>query len=289
MTTFAARSTTGLQTTTAAKGHIGLVVLGAIASGLAARPGARARRLRRRARARDHRCGAARSRFGLRLPRGRIDPLQRPATAVGACSGGRGGCRRSRDLGSRAERPHARARRMGLARAAGRSRRLVVPRRSPGAAQLVTPGRPLSGSLRAPACRGRRRLRDRRRGDLIEPSARRSHLSRQRAPPLPELRRRGRADGRPLQRAGRAHAELGVGAANCLVLDPRLHLRPGRRGLERRRAGRSGRRASFRPTCMACFALRTSRAPTCSPGTRSAAPTRFSTPRTIPSRSPVSP
>ena len=66
------------------------------------------------------------------------------------------------------------------------------------------------------SCSSRPAVRMRRsRRNLLEPTARRAHLPCQWPPPLPELRRSWSADRCPLQRAGRTHPELGLGAADC--------------------------------------------------------------------------
>ena len=124
--------------------------------------------------------------------------------------------------------------------------------------------------------------------DLVEPGPRAAHLSRQRPPSLPPLRRFGRADGRPLQRPRREDAELGLGAAERLGDDARLRVRPRRRRLERRQRPRARTVTSWPPTCTRSSAPHTSPGRTCSPGTRSAASTRSSTPSSIRARSPVS-
>ena len=203
--------------------------------------------------------------------------------------GRRHDARRARRSRPRARRAHARPRGLGLAGAARDAGRLVVPRCAPLARQLVAPCAPLPGARRAAPHRRRRRRRHRHGRDLLEPGSReRPHLPRQRPPSLPQLRRFGLADGRALQRPWRMDAELGMGAGERVGDDARLRVRSRRRRMERRQGHSRRTVTSWRPTCTRSCTPRMSRGRMSLPGTRSAAPTRSSTPRSIRARSPGS-
>ena len=153
------------------------------------RPPAHARRLRRRRGVRDHRKCAARARGRVLAARACVEPLHRSAAAMGACTRHRGGTRWAGDTATRARQPRPWACGLGLAGAPCASCRLVVLGRTPFASQLVAPRTPLPGALRASARRGRRCLRDRCGGDLQQPCAGWSDISRERASSVLELRR----------------------------------------------------------------------------------------------------
>src|SRR5919108_5955183 len=110
------------------RGHIGLVVLGSIASGLV---------------------------LGVHTARTRIEQVHGSAAAMGARSRGRVADRRACLAGLLAGRPYPQTRRMGVARAPSAPGRLVIPWRTPVAPQLVTPRAALPGPPRPAASCGR--------------------------------------------------------------------------------------------------------------------------------------
>ena len=173
MSTTAVQSSAGLRagTEVSPRGHIGLIVLGAIASGLllglllvpvvlADAP--------------EHEIlGSALFALGagfvvLAIGSSRFsDQPQAWALRPGVATAVMG----LATWGARAQRSHTHARRMGLAPTAPRPRRLVIPRCTPGAPQLVAPRSALPVPARSAARCGWRCVPDRVRSDLNESGA----------------------------------------------------------------------------------------------------------------------
>ena len=247
MTTAAAPTSTRLGARQgSSKGHVGLVVLASIAAGLAL---GLLLVLVVLAGGPEHEIlGASLLALGagfvvLATGSSRFtDQPQAWALAPRWCDGRR----RSRNLGARARRSHTHSRRMALACAARRPRRVVLPRRSPGAPPLVSPCLPLPVASHA-AARSRQAAYSRPLSEATTDNpAPDRHVSRGRPQPLPPLRRNRRANGRALQRSRRENAQLGMGAAGSVFDDARLRVRPGSRGLERRRTRSPGRASARR-------------------------------------------
>ena len=255
-----------------------------------ARPPARPRRVRRRERA--ARSSAARS--SPSAPASSLlalasTPLHGPAPAVGARPGRRDERSSDSPSRSRARRTAPRPRGLGLASAPRDPGRLVVPRRAPLARQLVAARAALSGARRALAA---------------SPSAAPS------GPSWPRPRRtRPRRAAAPISRTATGSTSTASALARRRSFSSTASANGRRTGPGCRRTCRQ-RRASARstapekagaaatpfvrtgtswpPTCTRSFALRTFPGRTSLPGTRSAAPTRSSTRRSIRGRSPGS-
>ncbi len=239
MTTSSLHPSSALSTTreTSRRATSGSSSLGADRVRSSARPRARARRLRRRAastRSPARRCSlsarassllaVASSRFTNQPQTWALHPWRRI------------GRRRSRHLGSLTQRSHTRPRRLGLARAACCSRR--SGRSAVLAASLHNWSRaraPLSGSASCsrsspPAAPFETVIE----ATLLEPSRSAAHLSRQRPPPLPELRRLTARRRSSSSTASENARRAGRGCSATVSSSTRVcTYRPGRRGLER--------------------------------------------------------
>ena len=222
-----------------------------------------ARRLRWRRRARHLRLGAARLRRRLGDARTAVESLHQPAAALGASAGRLHGCGRARAADRPARRSSTQHGRVGLAPGGARARGVDGHPTSP------QPQRPrsladLPGHRLARHRRHRRDVRNRCPGTRPERVSRARHpVRRRRSPPAPELHGNRQPHRRARARSRSDIRRMGPNHHRTESNDPRLHVRPRRTGLERRRrhpTGRAGHRSRPPHTARTCRRIRPLRA-----------------------------